>query len=228
MSAVEGKSLTPLDTFASSLALRARDGLSIGGGRIRVNDPRVGAPHAERRGVASAATTPARRRVACRRPKAAVHLSVEGAARRTRPTGVDNPAVMSAQQPGAPRLSTAEWMARKTKQFEAERQKQTVVLEFKDIAREGTHRYVREAWTFFPQSNLSEDKVLVIERLRYVGSEGRVHFGGGATGGEVEYRFSYFIRRPAGNWVFGQYAPLIPAEDLEPLLAKARSEGTIR
>lgn len=135
---------------------------------------------------------------------------------------------MTTSQGGSERIATAEWIARKAKQFEAERQKQTVVLEFKDIAREGTHRYVREAWTFFPQSNLSDDKVFVIERLRYVGSQGRVHFGGSGVGiDEIEYRISYFIRRPAGNWVFGQYAPLIPKQDLGPLLTKARSEGTI-
>lgn len=131
---------------------------------------------------------------------------------------------------GLSRESAAQWIARKTKQFDTERQKRTVVLEFKDIAREGTHRYMREAWTFYPQSNLSEDKVFLIERLRYLGSTGRVQFGGSGGGAgvdEIEYRISYFIRRPAGNWVFGQYAPLIPKDDLEPLLAKARGDGAI-
>ena len=67
---------------------------------------------------------------------------------------------------------------------ELERQKS---IGMKDQARQGSHHWVREAWTFRVQSNLPE-KVLVIERLRLLRQEGNVGTEGGARAGDVEYR----------------------------------------
>lgn len=123
------------------------------------------------------------------------------------------------------RPTTAQFVARKEREFEADRRKGRFMPAFKDIARKGTHVYVREAWTLMPQSDLPDDKVFVLERLRYEGPRGETHFGGPA--GVREYRFSYFIRRPTGQWTFGQYAPMLPVADLEPLIEKGKAEGTI-
>jgi hypothetical protein len=100
----------------------------------------------------------------------------------------------------------------------------------KDIGRRGDQLWVRDAWTFRVQSNLPE-KVLVIERLRNVGSGGERAYAGGARPGDIEYRFGYYIvgriGRAAGRWTWGQFAALIPREDLAPLLEQARAEGTL-
>jgi len=125
------------------------------------------------------------------------------------------------------RLDAAHLIARKQAEFNADRRKDRR-LEFKDIDRQGWHSYVREAWTIMPQSNMEQDKFFVLERLRYEGARGAVHFGGDNGVGEKEYRLAYWIRRPDGSWVFGQYATMMPIADLEILLAQARSDGTIQ
>lgn len=47
----------------------------------------------------------------------------------------------------------------------------------------------------------------------------------------VEYRLAYYIigKKPtvAGKWVFGQYATLLPAEDLAYIFAEAKKKGWI-
>jgi hypothetical protein len=47
----------------------------------------------------------------------------------------------------------------------------------------------------------------------------------------TEYRLGYFIvgknGRAAGRWVWGQYSPMIRAQDLMPLLVTALGEGTL-
>lgn len=50
----------------------------------------------------------------------------------------------------------------------------------------------------------------------------------GAVEGSVEYRIGYHIVNRKGRWHWGQYALMIPAEDLRGLFAKAFDEGTIR
>jgi hypothetical protein len=53
-------------------------------------------------------------------------------------------------------------------------------------------------------------------------------YEGGAREGSVEYRIGYYMRTPVrGRWWWGQFCPFIPAEDLEPLLTQASTEGTI-
>ena len=47
-----------------------------------------------------------------------------------------------------------------------------------------------------------------------------------------EIRIGYYIKgkmpRMKGKWVWGQYCPIIPREDLEELLKKARKNGIIK
>lgn len=49
--------------------------------------------------------------------------------------------------------------------------------------------------------------------------------------GDIEYRFGYYIvgqiGRAKDRWVWGQFCPMIPAEDLKKLMEKARREGTV-
>ncbi len=122
----------------------------------------------------------------------------------------------------------AEFIERKSRQWHGERDR---IRRWKDIGREGTHNWIREAWTFHVQHNLPE-KILVVERLRNVGISGRRAYAGGAQPDDIEYRFGYWtvgrIGRASGRWVWGQFSPMIPEEDLKALLATARPEGTIR
>ena len=133
---------------------------------------------------------------------------------------------------GGPRVAAAhrcresvdDFMKRTDAKYQSELKKQ-VTRQFKDIGQRGYHHYLREAWTFMPQSDIPGHKVLVVERLRWLGYEGEVVFSG--AGGEREYRIGYLICRGDGSWGWGQYAQLIPVDDLEALLKKARAEGTI-
>jgi hypothetical protein len=99
----------------------------------------------------------------------------------------------------------------------------------KDRGRQGWCTWHRQAWTFMPQHNLAE-KVFVVERLERGEPEGVLTHAEAKTG-DVEYRIGYYIvgriGRANDRWVWGQFCPLIPAADLEPLLAKARRDGTI-
>lgn len=104
------------------------------------------------------------------------------------------------------------------------------IIKTKDIGREGRHVWIREAWTFMPQGNLDE-KVFVVERLRKENYEGRLAREKQWKRGDIEYRIGYYIvgkiGRAKGKWVWGQFCPLIPAEDLKKLLEKAKKERTI-
>ncbi len=124
--------------------------------------------------------------------------------------------------------SVDELIRRKNAEWERARERQKP-FKTKDVGREGRHLWCREAWTWLPQHNYGE-KVFVIERLRNVGQEGRRAFDGGARPGDIEYRFGYWIvgriGRAKGKWWWAQFSPLIPHRDLEPLLEKARAEGT--
>lgn len=81
----------------------------------------------------------------------------------------------------------------------------------------GGRTYEREAWTFLKETN-ADDNVFVVERLN--------HPDHGS-----QYRLGYWIvsrhGQMANRWTWGRFAPMIPAEDLERLMEKARSEGTI-
>ena len=45
--------------------------------------------------------------------------------------------------------------------------------------------------------------------------------------GHIEYRLAYWTVNRKGQWCWGQFAPILPAEDFDALVAKARAEGTI-
>ena len=104
------------------------------------------------------------------------------------------------------------------------------IIKAKDIGRKGIHFWVREAWTFMPQSNLDE-KVFVVERLRKENYEGKLAREKLWKKGEIEYRIGYYIvgkiGRAKGKWVWGQFCPMIHAKDLKRLLAKAKKEKKI-
>lgn len=98
----------------------------------------------------------------------------------------------------------------------------------KDIQRNGSHWWRREAFTFYPQSNYPR-KVLVIERLAWDrfepdsnGRPIREH-----RVGEREYRVGYFVVSRKGKWSWGQFAAFIPEGDFAALFELARREGTI-
>ncbi len=103
------------------------------------------------------------------------------------------------------------------------------LIRTKDRGRQGRYYWHRQAWTLMKQHNMP-DKVFVIERLERRSTEGTLTHSH-ARPGDIEYRLGYYIvgriGRANGRWVWGQFCPLIPAADLEQLLAKARQEGTI-
>jgi hypothetical protein len=71
-------------------------------------------------------------------------------------------------------------------------------------------------------------KVAVLMRLKLVEVTGeRFHGEFGAKEGSIECRLGYYIVARNGKWWWGQYALMIPADDLAPLLQKARREGTL-
>lgn len=121
--------------------------------------------------------------------------------------------------------SVEEFIKRKKVEFEREKN-----IKMKDIGREGKHVFVREACTFLPQHNL-QDKVFVFERLRKHEFNGKLSYEKEWKKDEIEYRIGYFIvgkiGRAKGRWVWGQFCPLIPKEDLERLWNKAKKEKVI-
>ena len=118
-----------------------------------------------------------------------------------------------------------EFIKRKDKEF-----KQKSLIPMKDIGRKGKKFFQREAWTFMPQYNLQE-KVFVIERLKKISYEGKLTHPKVFKKGAIEYRIGYYMIGKNGNmkgkWVWGQFCPLIPQQDLNKLLLKAKKEKTI-
>jgi len=120
-----------------------------------------------------------------------------------------------------------EFIKRKNTEFQKEK---TAVVSMKDIGRKGRFFFVREAWTFMPQSNLDK-KVFVVERLRKERIDGDIVYQGIDKVGDVEYRIGYFIVGENGKmknkWAWGQFCPLIPIGDFDRLIYKAKKEKTI-
>ena len=98
----------------------------------------------------------------------------------------------------------------------------------KDLGRDGTLTWECEAVTLLEERKHAK-KVLVLMRQRLVDVTGRRFHGRGVGSqvGDVEYRFGYYIVARNGNWWWGQYAMIVPREDLVPLLQLARDEGTL-
>ena len=122
--------------------------------------------------------------------------------------------------------SVQEFIKRKEAQFEKEKS----LITMKDIGRKGKFYFKREAWTFMPQSNLS-DKVFILERLRKEEFAGDLAYKDAWKKGDIEYRLGYFIvgkiDRAKGRWIWGQFCPLIPCDDFFKLIEKAKTEEVI-
>lgn len=121
-------------------------------------------------------------------------------------------------------MKVQDFVSKKIAQF-----KKSNIIQVKDIGRKGKHFFVREAYTFLPQTDLAE-KVFILERLRKESTEGSLAYSNWKKG-DIEYRIGYFIKGQIGKakdrWIWGQYCPLIPQEDLIKLLNKARTDGTL-
>jgi len=97
-----------------------------------------------------------------------------------------------------------------------------------DESRLGHSFWRRVAWTFHQQHNMT-DKVFVIERLQLTSAEPTSSQSAPDLSliGAIQYRIGYWIVYTNGVWGWGRNSPLVPIEDFEPLLAKARQAGTI-
>ncbi len=122
--------------------------------------------------------------------------------------------------------SVQDFIKRKNIEFK----KKNASIATKNIERTGKFYWIREAWTFLPQSNYKE-KVFIFERLRkekFITKSERKNIG---KIGNVEYRIGYFIvgriGRANNKWVWGQFCPLIPPTDFKKLIEKAKKEKTI-
>jgi hypothetical protein len=120
-----------------------------------------------------------------------------------------------------PGLETADAFIARVKQTRSGR-----IRKAKDIGRKGTLFWQSEAVTLRPQTNYSST-VFMIERLKLIRVEGERFRSDGPEIGDVTYRIAYYTRARNDKWHWGQYSPIIPAEDLEPLLTLARAEGTV-
>lgn len=111
-----------------------------------------------------------------------------------------------------------------------ERPKKTLLIKMKDIGRRGHHFYLRTHWTLMRQHN-NVEKVFIVERLELTDIEGTIASRTVKTLGHIEYRICYFIVGKNGNrdgkWTWGQFCPMIPADDLIRLIKKGTAEGTI-
>ncbi len=127
-------------------------------------------------------------------------------------------------------MQTADdFIASKKEQFEKEKQKKKL-RKMIDIGRKGHHNYLRTHWTFVRQHN-NVQKVFTFERLELAEVRGKTVSVSVKDIGDIEYRIGYYIvgknGTKKGKWTWGQYCPMIPANDLIHLMRKAVEEGTI-
>lgn len=123
------------------------------------------------------------------------------------------------------------FIERKKEEFQKKREK-NIPISMKDIGRKTKMFFIREAWTFMPQSNLDK-KVFVIERLKkYTCDIEKMAYPESWKEGDIEYRFGYYIvgqiGRANNKWIWGQFCPIIPEKDLDRLMRLAKKEGTIK
>ncbi|MFA6485753.1 MAG: hypothetical protein WCT40_00070 [Candidatus Magasanikbacteria bacterium] len=131
--------------------------------------------------------------------------------------------------------SAKEFINRRSKHFQdvldkyKKTKKDNLLKWLPDINRKGRYGFIREAWTLMPQFNTKE-KIFIIERFRRVKIKRPITHKKLKIG-EIEYRFGYYMVGKNGNkinkWTWGESCPIIPREDLEKLLKKAKKEKTI-
>ena len=121
---------------------------------------------------------------------------------------------------------TRETFVRKKEEQFKEELKNSIEMSMKALGGKGKNLFLREGWKFIPQYNIGHRKVFVIERLRYVRTEGKPAHHTHRKKGEIEYRIGYFIIGKKGNrkrrWTWGQFCPLIPRKDLSKIFRAAR------
>ncbi len=124
-------------------------------------------------------------------------------------------------------MTAQEFIKRKKQQFWQDKDK---LIGMKDIGRKGRFYFIKEAMTLMIQSNLDK-KVFVVERLRKEKSDGIITHKNSNKIGDIEYRVGYYIvgkiGRAKNKWIWGQFCPLIPREDFDKLILKAKKEKTI-
>jgi hypothetical protein len=125
-----------------------------------------------------------------------------------------------------------EFIARQSLKWyeERKRDRRGTLIKTKLVGNRGRQYWRRNAWTFRAQSNYGA-KVFTVERLVLVDEEGQHAHPDGARRGDLEYRTGYWTVLQSGPrkglFGWGQYCPMIPAADLEPLFEQARIEQTI-
>jgi len=83
-----------------------------------------------------------------------------------------------------------------------------------------------EAETFLPQSNMPDDKVVFIQRIKLAGIVGGLK-AKGAKVGDIEYRLGYYLRDKRGFWMYSRNPAHITPGDRKKLERKAVAEGTV-
>ena len=108
-------------------------------------------------------------------------------------------------------------------------QKGNAFVKAKDIGRRGKFGFKIVQATFMKQHNLAQ-KVFVLERLERNLMQGKLAYNNMKMG-DIEYRLGYYIVGKNGSkkgvWTWGQFCPLIPTEDFNKLIEKAKKEGTL-
>ncbi len=105
------------------------------------------------------------------------------------------------------------------------------IIKPEDIGRKGklVFEFVEDR-IYCQQTNLPE-KVFFLDKLKKLDYEGKISFPHGWHKGEIEYRLGYYIisqfGKRKGNWIFGQFNPIIPLNDLKKLLQEAKNKGAI-
>jgi hypothetical protein len=102
---------------------------------------------------------------------------------------------------------------------------------FKDIMRNGSIGWLREAWTLMPQTG-SSDKIFAVERFRLKALKGQTtQQQASGIGNVVTHRVGYYTVFRNGNrtneWGWAQFSPIFPDGDLMLLINQAQADGTI-
>ncbi|MCB9197535.1 MAG: hypothetical protein H6600_03690 [Flavobacteriales bacterium] len=97
----------------------------------------------------------------------------------------------------------------------------------KDIGGKGKHMWRIDGRSMISAKDL-DMKVFTFEKLSYMGyikKSGKKHYKN--TVPEIQYRIGYFIVGKNGRWTWGQFTPMISADDLNALLKLAKEEGVL-